>query len=194
MGFAHASTLRDASTTRDRSCQYALRAWRNLETCQLREDHSGQFHYRAKRGAQYRSDSTIDAPYRFAMPVRPEIGRASTPCGRGRDSGKHASSASCRRAGAASQESSPTPALRATPPKRGIRHITELCSVHSIDRIARSMHSMGFAHASTTQDQGGASTITERSCPYATRAVAWKRRRKTMPAPRRPLGPVPLPR
>ena len=76
MGFAHASTLRDASTTRDRSCQYALRAWTNLETRQLREDHSGQFHYRAKRGAQYRWDNTIDAPYRFAMPVRPEIGRA----------------------------------------------------------------------------------------------------------------------
>ena len=43
-----------------------------------------QFHYRALLGAQYRWDNTIDAPYRFAMPVRPEIGRASTPCGRGR--------------------------------------------------------------------------------------------------------------
>jgi len=37
-----------------------------------------QYHYRAKLGAQYRWDNTIDAPYRFAMPVRPEIGRART--------------------------------------------------------------------------------------------------------------------
>ena len=77
-----------------------------------------------------------------------------------------------RWASAASQEGSPTPSLRATPPKRGIRHITGLRSVHSIDGITPSMHSMGFAHASTTQDQGGASTITERSCPYA--LWAWK--------------------
>jgi len=36
------------------------------------------------RGAQYRWDSAIDAQYRFAMPVPPQISGASTPFGRGK--------------------------------------------------------------------------------------------------------------
>jgi len=92
------------------------------------------------------------------VPVRPRFGRASTPYWRGKTS-IHAISA-CGwqdrpgigrpaplrgqgryRASAASQESSPTPALRATPPKRGISN--------SID-----------------QDHVNTSTITERWCQY----------------------------
>ena len=79
-----------------------------------------------------------------------------------------ASSAKPRQASAASQERSPTPALRATPPKRGVRHITELRSGQFHYRA-----SLGAQYGlRPCQYPSGASTITERSCPYA--LWAWK--------------------
>ena len=93
-------------------------------------------------------------------PVLPSPGRQDRP---GKGGQLH-----LRWASAASQESSPTPALPTTPPKRGIRHITELRS--------RQFHYRALLGAQyglrPCQYPSGASTITERSCPYA--LWAWK--------------------